>query len=156
MNGGLIMARNKKKRQKIEISAIHIFTACILLISFLVAVPQVQTVLAQEPCTDDGCPGFFVGEPEPVVKHPVIPKIITVSKDEFVYSLNQCITHLYKDVPIEKQIPRELIIAQAAIETGWVRVDLPMKVIIYLVLELGIKMITGYYLYLGQNGQVGV
>ena len=36
-----------------------------------------------------------------------------------MYSLNKCITHLYKDVPIEKQIPRELIIAQAAIETGW-------------------------------------
>ena len=45
--------------------------------------------------------------------------VTTTSKDEFVYSLNKCITHLYQDVPIEKQIPRELIIAQAAIETGW-------------------------------------
>ena len=40
-------------------------------------------------------------------------------KRYFVYSLNNCITHLYKDVPLNEQIPRELIIAQAAIETGW-------------------------------------
>ena len=49
----------------------------------------------------------------------VIPTITTETKDEFVYSLNSCITHLYKDVPLDQQIPRELIIAQAAIETGW-------------------------------------
>ncbi len=49
----------------------------------------------------------------------IIPVVSTSNKDEFVYSLNQCITHLYNDVPIEEQIPRELIIAQAAIETGW-------------------------------------
>jgi Bax protein len=49
----------------------------------------------------------------------VIPTITTESKDDFVYSLNNCITHLYKDVPLNQQIPRELIIAQAAIETGW-------------------------------------
>ena len=87
----------------------------------------------EEPCTDDGCPEFFEeGDDTIVIPEPkedirgsleyekfIIPVVSTNTKDEFVYSLNQCITHLYKDIPIEKQIPRELIIAQAAIETGW-------------------------------------
>ena len=47
------------------------------------------------------------------------PLIITNSKNVFVLSLDSCITHLYKTLPIEKQIPKELVIAQAAIETGW-------------------------------------
>jgi Bax protein len=34
-------------------------------------------------------------------------------------SLSQCIDHIYQDVPTEKQIPKTLIIAQAALETGW-------------------------------------
>ena len=75
------------------------------------------------PCTDDGCPEFneLAAPPDFEVEKTnyVIPVVTTISKDEFVYSLNKCITHLYQDVPIEKQIPRELIIAQAAIETGW-------------------------------------
>ena len=90
-------------------------------------------------CTDDGCPEFVSMIQEldaEFASYEVIPTITTESKDDFVYSLNNCITHLYKDVPLNQQIP--------------------MKVIICLVLEHGIKMITGYYLYLGQNGQVGV
>ena len=49
----------------------------------------------------------------------IVPVVATDSKDNFVYTLNHCITHLYQFVPEEKQIPRELIIAQAALETGW-------------------------------------
>ena len=83
------------------------------------------------PCSDDGCPEFEklneLTIPEPIedirgsleYEKYIVPVVDTSSKDEFVYSLNKCITHLYQDVPIEKQIPRELIIAQAAIETGW-------------------------------------
>ena len=77
---------------------------------------------SKDDCTDDGCPEFISMMEEldaEFATYKVIPTITTETKDEFVYSLNQCITHLYKDVPIEKQIPRELIIAQAAIETGW-------------------------------------
>ena len=77
---------------------------------------------SKDDCTDDGCPEFVSMMKEldaEFATYKVIPTITTETKDEFVYSLNQCITHLYKDVPIEKQIPRELIIAQAAIETGW-------------------------------------
>tara|TARA_B100001778_G_scaffold230497_1_gene191829 strand:+ start:875 stop:1522 length:648 start_codon:yes stop_codon:yes gene_type:complete len=77
---------------------------------------------SKDDCTDDGCPEFVSMMEEldaEFATYKVIPTITTETKDEFVYSLNQCITHLYKDVPIEKQIPRELIIAQAAIETGW-------------------------------------
>ena len=87
----------------------------------------------EEPCTDDGCPDFYKeGDDNIVIPEPtedirgsleyekyIVPVVTTTSKDEFVYSLNSCITHLYQDVPIEKQIPRELIIAQAALETGW-------------------------------------
>ena len=88
---------------------------------------------AEKPCTDDGCPDFnkegddSIVIPEPledirgsvVREYSIVPVVATDNKDDFVYSLNKCITHLYKDVPIEKQIPRELIIAQAALETGW-------------------------------------
>ena len=79
------------------------------------------------PCTDDGCPEWneLANPPENpdvgmiVKEYSVVPVVATDNKDDFVYSLNKCITHLYKDEPIEKQIPRELIIAQAALETGW-------------------------------------
>ena len=77
---------------------------------------------SEKPCTDDGCPEFVSMIQEldaEFASYEVIPTITTESKDNFVYSLNNCITHLYKDVPLNEQIPRELIIAQAAIETGW-------------------------------------
>ena len=48
-----------------------------------------------------------------------LPDINTSSKDQFVYSLNKCINFLYDYVEDEHKIPNELIIAQAAIETGW-------------------------------------
>ena len=79
---------------------------------------------SKDDCTDDGCPEFVSMMEEldaefTTATYKVIPTITTETKDEFVYSLNSCITHLYKDVPLDQQIPRELIIAQAAIETGW-------------------------------------
>jgi uncharacterized FlgJ-related protein len=46
-------------------------------------------------------------------------EIKTNSKPLFVYSLNSCITDLNKTTPTELQIPSELIIAQAIIETAW-------------------------------------
>lgn len=48
-----------------------------------------------------------------------LPDIDTSSKDQFVYSLNKCINFLYDYVEDQHKIPNELIIAQAAIETGW-------------------------------------
>lgn len=87
------LRRNKSKRKKIEISPIHIFTVCILLISFFAATGEAKTVDK--------------------------PTIITKTKPLFVYSLNSCIEHLYKDISIEKQVPNELIVAQAVVETGW-------------------------------------
>jgi len=80
----------------------------------------------EEPCTDDGCPSWHENQNEyGVTKLTIPPDIIiepivyTDTKDEFVYTLNHCITHLYQYIPEEKQIPKELIIAQAALETGW-------------------------------------
>ena len=78
-----------KKKIKIELNAIHVFTACILLIS-LFAFISVHAV-----------------------------EVKTNTKPLFVYSLNSCITDLNKTIPIEKQVPSELIVAQAIIETGW-------------------------------------
>ena len=90
---------------------------------------------ADQPCTDDGCPDFYKdGDDNIVIPEPtedirgeiklyhelVVPVIQTETKDQFVYSLNECIDYLYtNEVPIENRVPKELIIAQAAIETGW-------------------------------------
>ena len=83
--------RNKfvKRKEKFQLDAIHIFTTCILLISLFLIVDT----------------------------HAV--EIKTNSKASFIYSLNSCIKDLNKDIPAEKQIPSELIVAQAVIETGW-------------------------------------
>ena len=92
------------------------------LIAFAIAKEQMNT------CTDDGCADFYDGQenstPAPIVKvEPtsyVIPVVNTTSgKDEFVMSLSQCIDHIYLDVPEERRVPKVLIIAQAALETGW-------------------------------------
>ena len=83
----------KKKKKQFEITAIHIFTACILAVAFFA----------------------FTSEAKTIDK----PTIITKTKPLFVYSLNSCIEHLYKDMSIDKQVPNELILAQAVVETGW-------------------------------------
>jgi Bax protein len=88
------------------------------LIAFAIANEQMNN------CTDDGCADFYDGHtdstPAPIVKiEPIKYTPVVDTKDEFVMSLSQCIDHIYQDVPIEKQIPKTLIIAQAALETGW-------------------------------------
>ena len=45
-----------------------------------------------------------------------------ITNAEFAYKVNNCVEALYTDVdnfPLEKQVPIELIIAQAAHESGW-------------------------------------
>ena len=85
---------------------------------------------AEKPCTDDGCPEFNeLTVPTPtedirgeikLYEKLVVPVIQTETKDEFVYSLNECIDYLYaNEINPEHRVPKELIIAQAAIETGW-------------------------------------
>jgi len=85
---------------------------------------------AEKPCTDDGCPEFNeLTVPTPtedirgeikLYEKLVVPVIQTETKDEFVYSLNECIDYLYaNEISFENRVPKELIIAQAAIETGW-------------------------------------
>ena len=78
-----------KKKTKINIDVISFFTAVVIVMSLL----------------------FFVSAHAVEVK--------TNTKPLFVYSLNSCITDLNKITPTEKQIPSELIVAQAIIETGW-------------------------------------
>jgi Bax protein len=83
------MIKNKKKT-KIDIDVISFFTAVVIVMSLLFFCPLSHAV-----------------------------EIKTNSKPLFVYSLNSCIEDLNKDISIEKQIPSELIVAQAIIETGW-------------------------------------
>ena len=88
-----------------------------------------HAIAKEQPCTDDGCPEFLESEftkatyVEPLEIEEfspyILPVVLTESKDQFVYSLSQCIDKIYETTPKEKQIPKELIIAQAAIETGW-------------------------------------
>ena len=87
--GFYIMKKYQRKKEKFEITVIHVFTVCILLISFFAFI-SAQAV-----------------------------EVKTNTKPLFVYSLNSCITDLNKITPTEKQIPSELIVAQAIIETGW-------------------------------------
>ena len=79
-----------KKKTKIDIDVISFFTAVVIVMSLL----------------------FFCTSSHAV-------EIKTNTKPLFVYSLNSCITDLNKTTPTEKQIPSELIVAQAIIETGW-------------------------------------
>ena len=77
------------RKTKIDIDVISFFTAVIIVMSLFVFISA----------------------------HAV--EVKTNSKPLFVYSLNSCITDLNKTIPIEKQVPSELIVAQAIIETDW-------------------------------------
>ena len=94
------------------------------LLAFAIAKEQMNN------CTDDGCSDFYDGKeditPAPIVKIEPANYIVytpvvntTNGKDEFVMSLSQCIDYLYTDLPKEQHIPKKIIIAQAALETGW-------------------------------------
>ena len=58
-------------------------------------------------------------QPEPVSLVLSEPKIDTTNKDTFVVSLNQCVDYVYSNLPESQHIPKEILIAQAALETGW-------------------------------------
>ena len=76
----------------------------------------------EQPCTDDGCKEFIIQQItyEEIEDFPnVLPVINTETKSQFVYTLSKCIDKIYETTDISKQIPKELIIAQAALETGW-------------------------------------
>ena len=79
-----------KKKTKIDIDVISFFTAVVIVMRLLFFCPLSHAV-----------------------------EIKTNTKPLFVYSLNSCIEDLNKDIPTEKQIPSELIVAQAVIETAW-------------------------------------
>ena len=53
------------------------------------------------------------------IKPVVVPVIDTANKDTFVQTLNACVNHIYSTLPVEQHIPKEILIAQAALETGW-------------------------------------
>jgi len=47
------------------------------------------------------------------------PRIDTTNKETFVITLNQCVDYVYAELPKSKHVPKEILIAQAALETGW-------------------------------------
>tara|TARA_B100001996_G_scaffold366717_1_gene337696 strand:+ start:4804 stop:5475 length:672 start_codon:yes stop_codon:yes gene_type:complete len=47
------------------------------------------------------------------------PDIYNDTQEQFVNSLDQCIDFVYQDVAEEYQLPKELIVAQAILESGW-------------------------------------
>ena len=57
---------------------------------------------------------------QPVSLKPVVvPVVDTSNKDTFVQTLNTCVNYIYSELPVEQHIPKEILIAQAALETGW-------------------------------------
>ncbi len=83
-----------------------------------------NAVAKEQPCTDDGCKEFteqveLITYQEIENLPNVLPVINTDTKSQFVYTLSKCIDKIYETTDISKQIPKELIIAQAALETGW-------------------------------------
>ena len=47
------------------------------------------------------------------------PRIDTTNKETFVVTLNQCVDYVYTELPKSQHVPKEILIAQAALETGW-------------------------------------
>ena len=47
------------------------------------------------------------------------PQIITKDKDAFITSMHQCIDRIYYNQPESRHFPKELIIAQAILESSW-------------------------------------
>ena len=78
-----MIKKNKYQRpkEKLEISVIHVFTACIMAISLFAFVSDTHAA-----------------------------EIKTNSKASFIYSLNSCIKDLNKTIPKSKQIPSELML----------------------------------------------
>ena len=56
---------------------------------------------------------------QPASLKPIVPVIDTSNKDTFVATLNQCVNYIYSELPQSQHIPKEILIAQAALETGW-------------------------------------
>jgi len=56
---------------------------------------------------------------QPASLKPIVPVIDTSNKDTFVTTLNQCVDYIYSELPQSQHIPKEILIAQAALETGW-------------------------------------
>ena len=56
---------------------------------------------------------------QPASLKPIVPVIDTSNKDTFVATLNQCVDYIYSELPQSQHIPKEILIAQAALETGW-------------------------------------
>ena len=47
------------------------------------------------------------------------PQIVTKDKSAFVSSMHQCIDRIYYNQPESRHFPKELIIAQAILESSW-------------------------------------
>ena len=63
------------------------------------------------------------------------PEFTYINDTQFIRSMHKCINYVNFNTPKHLRVPYEMIIGQAALESGWVVVDLLNRQIIYLVLE---------------------
>ena len=47
------------------------------------------------------------------------PDIFSDTNEQFVSTLDSCIDHVYKSVSVDYQLPKEMIVAKAILESGW-------------------------------------
>jgi len=75
-------------------------------------VEVVEPIEIETPTVDDG----FIEDIRSVLEE---PDINANTNKEFVMSLNSCIDHVYQSISEDYQLPKEMIVAQAVLESGW-------------------------------------
>ena len=73
------------------------------------------------------------------------PEFTYINDTQFIRAMHKCINYINFKTPKNLRVPYEMIIGQAALESGWVQVDLLKKQITYLGLEHGQKKHHIYY-----------
>ena len=74
----------------------------------------------------------------------VEPSMEYTNDVQFVRALHRCIDYINFTLPHSKRVPFEMIIGQAALESGWVLVDSLKRQRTYLVLEYSQKIVHTY------------
>lgn len=87
----------------------------------------------------------------------VEPSMEYTNDVQFVRAMHRCIDYINFTLPHSKRVPFEMIIGQAALESGWGSSRFAKEAKkTYLVLEYSQKIVRTYYHKVSQSGQVGV
>ena len=111
-----------KKLGNVAVTVITSIVVTILMFMFLNA-----SFKDVKPFVDEAEVGQVVGQVDVsfrqatlLVTHEYVePAIDVTSKQSFILSMNACISYLYHDTPEAEKLPRELIIAQAILESNY-------------------------------------